>query len=80
MNRFGFPFIVAVRGKTKSTIYQSLIDRLQNDKKTEFTTALAEVYKIAYFRLVDKIKTEERVTMTNQSNRQMYYGKGDVFA
>lgn len=35
--------------------------RLQNTKQTEFATALEEVYKIAFFRLTDKI-TEDKET------------------
>jgi OHCU decarboxylase len=51
--RFGFPFIMAVKGKTKSDILAAFERRLQNDKPTEFDTALSEINKIAALRLKD---------------------------
>jgi OHCU decarboxylase len=54
--KFGFPFITAVRGKNKHIIYETLKQRLLNDLHKEFQIALTEVYTIAFFRLNDKIK------------------------
>ncbi|RIH88878.1 Uric acid degradation bifunctional protein PucL [Meiothermus luteus] len=51
--RFGFPFILAVRGKGKAEVFQAMEARLENDLEAEFQTALSEIYKIAYFRLAD---------------------------
>ncbi|MDR7203320.1 2-oxo-4-hydroxy-4-carboxy-5-ureidoimidazoline decarboxylase [Priestia megaterium] len=56
-----FPFILAVRGKQKEDIYEAMQSRLLNTEQTEFDTALEEVYKIAFFRLTDKI-TEDKET------------------
>ncbi|MGG2088254.1 2-oxo-4-hydroxy-4-carboxy-5-ureidoimidazoline decarboxylase [Priestia aryabhattai] len=61
MEKFPFPFILAVRGKQKEDIYEAMQSRLQNTKQMEFDTALEEVYKIAFFRLTDKI-TEDKET------------------
>lgn len=55
MNKFGFPFIFAVKGKTKEDIHEALKRRIENSKTDEFKTALSEIYKIAAFRLQDKI-------------------------
>lgn len=74
--RFGFPFILAVKGKTKQDIYQALLERLENERETEFHQALKEIYRIARFRLADII-TEKGET---QMKRTMSYGKGNVFA
>ena len=48
---FGFPFILAVKGKDKNDIRASLQSRIAHDLETEFETALAEIEKIARFRL-----------------------------
>ncbi|RDI95444.1 2-oxo-4-hydroxy-4-carboxy-5-ureidoimidazoline decarboxylase [Meiothermus sp. QL-1] len=51
--RFGFPFILAVRGKGKQQVFAALEARLTNPPEAEFQTALREIYRIAYFRLAD---------------------------
>ncbi len=48
---FGFPFIMAVRGRTRAEILAAFERRLHNDPAAEFRTALDEVHKIALFRL-----------------------------
>jgi 2-oxo-4-hydroxy-4-carboxy-5-ureidoimidazoline decarboxylase len=48
---FGFPFIIAVRAHTKATILAAFQARVAHDRATEFAAALAEVAKIARFRL-----------------------------
>jgi OHCU decarboxylase len=50
-SRFGFPFIVAVKGKSRGEILGAFEARVGNDAATEFRTALDEVHKIALFRL-----------------------------
>lgn len=49
--KFGHPFIIAVRGLTRSEILTSFNDRLDNDREKEFSTAMEEVHKIARLRL-----------------------------
>jgi 2-oxo-4-hydroxy-4-carboxy-5-ureidoimidazoline decarboxylase len=49
--RFGFPFIVAVRGLDWAAIIARLESRLENDREREFATALAEIGRIARLRL-----------------------------
>jgi len=51
MEKFEFPFIIAVRGKSKDEIYQAMLARLEHDQETEFQTALEQIYAIAKFRL-----------------------------
>ena len=54
--RFGFPFIIAVRGqRDRGAIVAALQARLHNAPDHERVTALAEVGKIARFRLLDLI-------------------------
>jgi OHCU decarboxylase len=49
--RFGFPFIIAVAGLDRAAILASFGQRIHHDRDTEFQTALAQVHRIARFRL-----------------------------
>ncbi len=49
--KFGFPFILAVKGKGRAEILQNFEHRVHNPPETEFRTALNEVHKIALLRL-----------------------------
>ncbi|MDQ0464720.1 2-oxo-4-hydroxy-4-carboxy-5-ureidoimidazoline decarboxylase [Caulobacter ginsengisoli] len=51
--RFGFPFIIAVKGLTRADILAAFRARLDNDPQTEFDTALEQIHRIAGFRLAD---------------------------
>ena len=51
--RFGFPFIYAVKGATRAEILTAFEARLANDPETEFETAIAQIHRIAGFRLAD---------------------------
>jgi OHCU decarboxylase len=54
--RFGFPFIIAVRGqRDRAAILAALTARLAHDAPTEQAAALAEVARIARFRLDDLV-------------------------
>jgi 2-oxo-4-hydroxy-4-carboxy-5-ureidoimidazoline decarboxylase len=50
-SRFGFPFIMAVRGADKARILAGFEGRVDNTRAAEMTRALAEVAKIAWMRL-----------------------------
>ncbi len=49
--KFGFPFIMAVRESNRSQILDAFASRLDNDYSEEFETALQEIHKIARLRL-----------------------------
>lgn len=51
--RFGFPFIMAVKGSDRHAILQAFETRLAHTVDEEFSQALAEINKIALFRLQD---------------------------
>lgn len=55
-DRFGFPFIVAVKGMSRADILAAFEQRLANDPATEFDTAIAQIHRIARFRLDDLFK------------------------
>ena len=54
--KFGFPFIVAVKGKNKEEILNSFRQRITNNINLEFEEAKKQVKKIASFRLSEIIK------------------------
>lgn len=49
--KFGFPFVMAVRDSSCTEILEVFSRRLQNDYDLEFETALAEIHTIARLRL-----------------------------
>jgi 2-oxo-4-hydroxy-4-carboxy-5-ureidoimidazoline decarboxylase len=55
MERFAFPFILAVRGHTPESILAAMTQRLGNDPATERTTALQQINRIAGLRLAEAI-------------------------
>lgn len=51
--KFGFPFIIAVRDHTKASILDAFQRRIDHDRETEFAEACRQVERIAEFRLRD---------------------------
>tara|TARA_B110000196_G_C20959794_1_gene573400 strand:- start:321 stop:812 length:492 start_codon:yes stop_codon:yes gene_type:complete len=49
--KFGFPFIIAVKGKKKEEILDNFRQRITNNINSEFKEAKEQVKKIASFRL-----------------------------
>ncbi|MBO6775242.1 MAG: allantoinase PuuE [Marinibacterium sp.] len=52
-DKFGFPFIIAVRDHDKASILQSFHSRIANNNDQEFAEACRQVERIAEFRLRD---------------------------
>jgi 2-oxo-4-hydroxy-4-carboxy-5-ureidoimidazoline decarboxylase len=52
LEKFDFPFIVAVKNHTKQSILAAFDRRLQNSVDAELTTAIEEISQIARFRLL----------------------------
>ncbi|MGB3538192.1 MAG: 2-oxo-4-hydroxy-4-carboxy-5-ureidoimidazoline decarboxylase, partial [Mesorhizobium sp.] len=52
---FGFPFIIAAKGRSKEEILAQFEARIGNDRKTELETACREVERIALLRLKDML-------------------------
>lgn len=53
--KFGFPFIIAVRGHTRESVIAAMQARLANDIETEHAEALRQIEHIAGFRLAAMI-------------------------
>jgi OHCU decarboxylase len=49
--KFGYPFLYAVKGSNADSILIGLVARIENDPEEEFPIALFEVFRIARFRL-----------------------------
>jgi 2-oxo-4-hydroxy-4-carboxy-5-ureidoimidazoline decarboxylase len=49
--KFGFPFIMAVKGSNRHQILKAFEERIDNSPSEEFVRALAEINRIALFRL-----------------------------
>jgi OHCU decarboxylase len=54
-HRFGFPFIMAVKGQTKEAILAALDQRVQASYEAEFERALCAIGQIAWFRLEEAV-------------------------
>lgn len=56
-SRFGFPFLLAVKGSTKHDVLRALQNRIGAPPEDEYREALRQVYRIARFRLEDLIQS-----------------------
>ncbi|WP_249309299.1 2-oxo-4-hydroxy-4-carboxy-5-ureidoimidazoline decarboxylase [Ralstonia insidiosa] len=53
--KFGFPFVMAVRGYDRQAIFDAMTKRLNNDRDTELRNALEQINRVVSFRLNDLI-------------------------
>ena len=51
LQKFSFPFVIAVSGLNKHQVIAAMQTRLENDEESEFNTSLNEIDKIARIRL-----------------------------
>ena len=58
--RFGFPFVMAVRGADRATILAAFERRLGNDERTELARAMVEIDRIALLRLEASVAAGRR--------------------
>ena len=72
--KFGFPFLYAVKGSTTADILKALERRLRQCAMPSIEEALRQVSRIARFRLEDVIYVNRFAT----GPKRHYYGKGDV--
>lgn len=55
-SRFGFPFIISVKNKTKADIFKAFKARIENDRDIEFAEACRQLERIAELRLEERFK------------------------
>lgn len=53
--KFGLPFIMAVKGRSKEDILAAFQSRLENNPVQEFATALEQIERIALLRLKEEL-------------------------
>jgi OHCU decarboxylase len=53
--KFGFPFIMAVKGRSKEEILAAFEERLEHSPEAEFDTAVVQIELIALLRLKDRL-------------------------
>lgn len=63
--KFGFPFIIAVKNHTKASIFEAFSHRLSKPREFEKEQAIAEIAKITWFRLQPIVSDPE--TSINQN-------------
>lgn len=76
--RFGFPFIIAVKGHDRAAILRAFEQRLHHPVETELRAALHEVGRIAAFRLADRVIEpygDEIFAMTERLARHSEHGE-----
>ncbi|HEX5498114.1 MAG TPA: 2-oxo-4-hydroxy-4-carboxy-5-ureidoimidazoline decarboxylase, partial [Thermomicrobiales bacterium] len=56
--KFGFPFVICARENRKESILAGLAARLPHDRDDEIATALGEIGKIAWHRLIDVVEDD----------------------
>ncbi|MFZ6862072.1 2-oxo-4-hydroxy-4-carboxy-5-ureidoimidazoline decarboxylase [Undibacterium sp. Ji67W] len=54
--KFGFPFIIAVRGHDRQSIMRHFTQRLNSDRVTEMQECIEQIVRIGSFRLADLIR------------------------
>ncbi|UXI68679.1 2-oxo-4-hydroxy-4-carboxy-5-ureidoimidazoline decarboxylase [Tahibacter amnicola] len=54
--KFGFPFILAVRGHTRQSVIEQMQRRLAREPEDELTEALEQIDRIAQLRLADLVQ------------------------
>jgi len=55
-SRFGFPFVLAVKGHTPESVIATLAERVTHGADEERGVALREIFRIALFRLTDLVE------------------------
>ena len=67
-NKFGFPFILAVKGLDPDTIITRFRERLENSPEDEFNECLEQVFRIAAYRLEDLLGAEQKFQPSTQGS------------
>ncbi len=55
-DKFGFPFIIAVKNQTKDSVLNEFERRLKNTMEAEIASAIAQINKIAWFRILNLVE------------------------
>jgi beta-ureidopropionase / N-carbamoyl-L-amino-acid hydrolase len=75
--RFGFPFVLAVKGHNRASILDELARRVGNPLETERREALHQISRIAAFRLWDLIAEEGGPRVLSMAERLALFSDSD---
>ena len=78
LHAFGFPFIIAVRDHTKTSILTTFRRRVGNDRATEFEEACSQVERIAYHRLRELLPGSEQSADVSTISSGTYFPAGGL--
>ncbi|HZH59693.1 MAG TPA: 2-oxo-4-hydroxy-4-carboxy-5-ureidoimidazoline decarboxylase [Metabacillus sp.] len=65
--KFGFPFVISIRGHNKESVYDSLRKRVKQKEYEEVLTSLDELFRIYFYRLRETIQNEENYQLDRKS-------------
>ncbi|RJF95311.1 2-oxo-4-hydroxy-4-carboxy-5-ureidoimidazoline decarboxylase [Noviherbaspirillum saxi] len=55
-DKFGFPFVIAVKGHNRESILQNFARRLDNERSAEASECIEQIIRIGGFRLADAVQ------------------------
>lgn len=64
--RFGMPFIMAVKGSNRHAILGAFEQRLEHSPQEEFDQAIGEIHKIAHLRLLELVSSKPSIVDSEQ--------------
>jgi 2-oxo-4-hydroxy-4-carboxy-5-ureidoimidazoline decarboxylase len=64
--KFGFPYIVCARRRTRDSILRDFERRLSNDAATEVQRSIEEIFRIAALRLDSLVAADDRLLVTGR--------------
>ena len=76
--RFGFPFVLAVKGHNRSSILNELERRVGNTLEAERMEALQQISRIAAFRLLDLVAEEAGPRICSMAEHLALFSESDV--
>lgn len=65
--KFGFPFVISIRGHNKESVYDALRKRVKQKEYEEVLTSLDELFRIYFYRLRETIQNEESYQLDQKS-------------
>ncbi len=78
VEKFGFPFIIAVKGLTKDDILKAFEARIGNGREQEFETAKAQVERIALLRLSALLPADRHALAVRPLTKEAFAPFGSV--
>ncbi|WP_175639505.1 2-oxo-4-hydroxy-4-carboxy-5-ureidoimidazoline decarboxylase [Metabacillus schmidteae] len=61
--KFGFPFVISIRGHNKESVYDSMKKRVKQTESEEILTSLDELLRIYFYQLRETIQNEESLQL-----------------